>query len=158
MWSPLQQLTMLKCNANGHDYCLQDDILVFKWELYSLFFTWLSFLTPDPYMTFEVKLLITFVATRPLVILSYMIMHVICRKRSILTILKIWHFWPLTPLWGVIWQGHYWLFWSFVYCLQDHIISFEIRAVFIFFTWLTFLTPVTPTWPLRSNCWYFCSH
>ena len=27
----------------------------------------------DPYMTFEVKLLITFVATRPLVILSYMI-------------------------------------------------------------------------------------
>ena len=39
---------------------------------------------------------------------------------------------------------HHWLFWSFVYCLQDDIISFEIRAVFIFDTWLTFFDPCDP--------------
>ena len=48
--------------------------------------------------------------------------------------------WPLTPLGGVVWQGHSWLFWSFDYCLQDDIISFYFGAVFIFFMWITFFT------------------
>ena len=52
-------------------YCLQNDIISFEIRAFFIFFTWLTFLTPcDPYMTFEVKLLINFVATYPLVILT----------------------------------------------------------------------------------------
>ena len=52
------------------DYSLQDDIIVFKSELFS-YFNMVNLFDPcDPYMTFEVKLLIIFVATYPLVILT----------------------------------------------------------------------------------------
>ena len=46
-------------------------VLVFlNWSCFHIF-TWLTFLTPvTPYMTFEVKPLITYVATKPLVILT----------------------------------------------------------------------------------------
>ena len=57
--------------------------------------------------------------------------------------------WPLTPLGGVVWQGHCWLFWSFDYCLQDDIVSFHFVAIFIFFMWMTFFI-FWPQWPHRD--------
>ena len=57
--------------------------------------------------------------------------------------------WPLTPLGGVVWQGHRWLFWSFDYCLQDDIVSFYFVAIFIFFMWMTFFS-FWPQWPHRD--------
>ena len=57
--------------------------------------------------------------------------------------------WPLTPLGGVVWQGHHWLFWSFDYCLQDDIVSFYFVAIFIFFMWMTFFS-FWPQWPHRD--------
>ena len=67
MWPYIQQMVMT--------VVYKMTLLVFKWELYSFFHMVKLFDPCVPYMTFEVKLLITFVATRPLVILNYMIMQ-----------------------------------------------------------------------------------
>ena len=117
----------------------------------------------DPYMTFEVKLLINFVAIYPTDYFDQVTLpcYVMCRGCSILKILKIWHILTFDPFtWGRMTRSP--LTSTMVTKLRLLSIRWHnqfIGAVFIFFTWLTFLTHVTPTWPLRSNCWYnICSH